>query len=395
MMIKENGNAVQERAISLSLVGATFAVLLSLSTPSLAGETVPCPLAAKAGDTYILPVADVPCSSTAEPSVLFNIGAFGGGAENRFNGGVMADFGVAVGGHFGFQVDGILGLSENTAEFGQIAGHAFINAGDIGLFGIYGSYADYGSGADVTRLGGEVDVALGDMSIAAIFGWQSVGKHNIFIDSTIGYAITSNAKIYTGFAFDNVAYGKLGFEAAFPMEGMLSPSLFGEVRYSSSDDVSGRIGIKMALGLSQADPYCPQPAKARSGQFANHWWLPSASTAALSKPKPKPKPKPPGTGGGVSCAAGDTDGDTVCDSADDFICPAEPGATGDGICDDILSCPGGDANNNNACDASEVRACVLEDVQNFVPELGCSYGVSGSVVGTDTSGCSVGSSACS
>lgn len=140
---------VRRRFASIRAAGiaASLAALLGLSYPS----------AAK---------ADGPAVSAPNAKISGSGGSFDGDG-----GGIVAgSLTLPVGEQFGFQFDAAGGVVDGDGLYG-VGGHLFWRDPDQGLAGIIGSYTDLDD-RDVTRLGVEGELYLGQFSILARGGYQ-------------------------------------------------------------------------------------------------------------------------------------------------------------------------------------------------------------------------------
>jgi hypothetical protein len=263
------------RHVSTGVCFASFALLgvCASASLSLAKDATDCPLI-DSQNTVIIPTADVPCSADYAPSVAFDAGIYGGVSDGDEIAGLNASLFVPLADQFALQFDGDVGGFDGDV-YGQVGMHALFLQSDFGSFGAYGSWAGFENNDDIYRLGGEVEFNHAQFSLAAVSGWQSKGKRNVFFDSKASFAITDSTSVYTGFAYDNGSVGKLGFEhQLMSSNGSFSgASMFVETRLSKNTDVTALAGINISFG-SGNDAYCPKPG-ARNQFKANHWSMAS------------------------------------------------------------------------------------------------------------------------
>lgn len=204
---------------------------------------LPCPLT-QSSQVNITPTADLPCEVTGK-APAFSFGTFGGGADN---GGVTAQMLLPLNESFFLQTDGVLGL-RNGHIFGDVAGHAFMR-NEIGQIGAYGSWSAVGRSRDKVQLGAEWEVYLGGLNVSAVLGWQNAGKHNVFLDSRLGYGLTDKTTAYVGYAYDDGGFAKAGIEHDLDIltDGTNGVTLFGQTQITNKSDVSAHLGVRMNFG---------------------------------------------------------------------------------------------------------------------------------------------------
>jgi hypothetical protein len=287
---------------------------VGFSIPAVAADKdIPCPVA-DIENAVIIPTADLPCAANPSPSIAFTGGVYGGVSDGDEIAGLNASLFVPLTENFAIQADGDLGGLDGDV-YGQGAMHALLMQSDFGAIGAYGSWSGYEGFEDVVRLGGEVYLNHEMISLAAVGGWQSEGKHNVFFDSKASFALTDATSVYAGYAYDDRSVGKVGFEHKFSFASDIGTALFVEGRFAKNEDMTALAGISFSFGGGSKNSdgaYCPTPGLSSSFR-ANNW---SMATPKKNKPKEtavteteEPDDTDGGTdGGGDGGTDGGTDG---------------------------------------------------------------------------------------
>ncbi len=208
--------------------------------------------------------APAPGSLPAVSGINGKIAAFGGEVEDEGLGGIMGSVTVPIGERFGLQIDGMAG-SANDSFYG-VAGHLFWRDPSIGLFGVYGSYAEWDYrrtdpavilrngvidtiGADVGRIGIEGQLYLDRFSLEGIAGFQSGSLDGTFGKATLAFYATDNLRFDVSVAGSD--YGTTNSVGVEWAPGLDSPvSFFADGTFSSDDQrVFG--GVKFYLAAEQ------------------------------------------------------------------------------------------------------------------------------------------------
>ncbi len=205
---------------------------------------------------------------------------YGGSLGNKTVYGALGSFAVPLQGPFGMQLDGNIANLDGDA-FGAVAGHWFWRNPSQALLGIYASttFWDRYGGLNVTNIGGETEIYLGQFTLQGIAGVEfgnsvsststsvtMVGPTQITNTVIDSYSIATrffdqvNLKYY--FNHDFSAYvghrylgGEhalaLGTEIARPLGGGMMASAFVEGRIGESDNRGVWGGLKVYFGPTE------------------------------------------------------------------------------------------------------------------------------------------------
>lgn len=193
------------------------------------------------------------------------VGAQGGTFNDKTLYGGEGSLSVPLGCEFGFQFDGS-GGSFNDASIFSVGGHLFWRNPNIGLLGLYGSYAhwDQFTGVTANHVGPEAEWYIGRWTIQGVAGVEfgntasgQIGANIVtydigtrFFDQiNFGYYLTDNLKVYLGHRYlggkNAVAAGG---EWGLPLGNGAMGSLFAEGRYGEDNATGVWGGIRFYFG---------------------------------------------------------------------------------------------------------------------------------------------------
>lgn len=190
-----------------------------------------------------------------------------GGFEDQDNvndagtGRLIGSYTMPLGQRFGLQIDGMLGVNDDDFT-GGAGGHLFWRDPSRALLGLTIGYAEVdrsrtnGFDKDITQVGGEGELYLGDITLSGGAGgqWGTRIDDGVYARADIHWYVSENLMLSAGAQYDEEREGlaRFGLEYQVPSSSMHGMTVFADGRFGDQDYAHVRAGLRFYFGGSSS-----------------------------------------------------------------------------------------------------------------------------------------------